>query len=228
MGSSQVEPSTSTQQVNDKTEEKTPSEEAWDDMAEKISVAGWREALTEAIPVIRRMFQISLLFFFVLIIYYSVFILRQWRNHAYKDEIQDVFEKERLPFTNVTICAQVTLNENFIESNITIPKSLLDKYVRRTGMSPKELYKQLAIYLTLLVRPRSFTPALLTFFEEVVRKNLQLKDFSNFIEAAALQCRDLLRKCWFNQQEFDCCEVAARSIDEDGMCFIFPVSDFQR
>lgn len=200
-------------------------ETALEDIIEKISVAGWKEALSERILWIRRCFQLTLIILSCCCLYYNYQNILKWaESTGISNEIADIPSNASLPFSNVTICAALYFNETFIRQNIRVPEKLIEAYTQKTNDTTDEFYHKLTLFLSPTSRPRQYFDVRLAFFWHVLHLNPQLGDFSEFATMAYLQCRDMLRRCWFNGQELDCCERALQSIDDDGICYMLAVS----
>lgn len=205
-------------------EDKDPKDEAFEDLVEKVSVAGWKEALSERIPWIRQMYIASLLFLSGCSLYYSYASIQQWVNSGYKDEISDIASLESLAMPNVTICPQVYFNQTYVRENVYVPPAVWHQYEASTGHTREEFYRQLTLFLSLMSRPREFTTPQLIYFYKIFRANPQMLDYTAFSDEATLPCEHLFRKCTFNGEEFDCCRYAVKSFDDDGICYLLAVS----
>lgn len=202
-----------------------PLEAARDDLHNSVSVAGWKEAFGEKIGWIRLCFQISLIVLCGSCIYSNYVSIRRFANASdIKDEITDVPNSSSMPFSNVTVCAQLYFNITFLKEVLIIPESVIRQYERTHRGDLEELYQQLALYLPFVGRPRSFTANELVLFSKVLRANPRLREYSDFSSSATAQCSQMLKRCWFNGIEFDCCANVFQSVDDDGICYLLIVS----
>lgn len=202
-----------------------PVEEAREDLIEKVSVAGWKEAFGEPIEWIAHCFKICLFILSGFCLYYVYQGMLAWKASGFSDEIQDIAHTESLTMSNVTVCAQLYANETFIRQNITIPDRVMRKFRTDThNRTLDEFYRQLTLYMTPMSRPRTFDQEFLAYFAKVLKANPQIQDFSAFESTAMLSCESMFKRCWFDGSEFDCCEHAVQSIDDDGICYVFAVS----
>lgn len=204
--------------------EKDPKDEAFEDLVDKVSVAGWKEAFGERITWISHVFKVILLILSGFSFYYSYATFEEWVDSGYKDEISEISGLESLPMSNVTICVQVYLNQTYVRENVHIPPTIWHQYERNTGHTLEEFYRQLTLFLSMTTRPRNFTNNQQIYFYKIFRANPQMLYYGEFAEEAMLPCERMFRKCVFNGQEFDCCKFAVRSIDDDGICYLFTVS----
>lgn len=194
---------------------------ARNDFVHKISVAGWREAFDEHIVWIKQTFRIVLISLALCCVYYVYVLVQRCLNQRYADEISDILGSDSLPLSNVTICAQVYFNETFVRQNVTIPESVRSKLM---DDQMNEFYRQLTLFLSIVSRPRSLDPTFLAYFPKLLQANPQMHDFSNFAGSAFPSCQHMLKRCWFDGVEFDCCERAVQSFDDDGICYVLAVS----
>src|SRR4051812_37422297 len=96
----------------------TPLASAYDDLVEKVSIAGWKEAFVEKVIWIRRIFQIVVIVLSCFCLYYNTQCIRDWlTKSSYTNEIRDVVNLERMPFSNMTFCAQVYFNQEFVKQH---------------------------------------------------------------------------------------------------------------
>lgn len=226
-GSSGIQHNRADQQ--DSEDEETPSDplaEAREDFIEKVSVAGWKEAFGEHVTWISHCFKIVLLICTGFCLYYIAQLIDGWRHIGYMNELNLIANVESLPAPNVTICAQVYMNDTFIRQNVTIPDDIKVKFQKRTGpYSMNEFLRQLTLFLSPITRVRwDISYELLAYFNKVLRMNPQMADYSAFLSVAMPSCPSMLKRCWFDGQEFDCCDRAVRSIDDDGICYLLAVS----
>lgn len=200
---------------------------AFEDLVENVSVAGWKEAFGERIEWISHCFKAGLIILTGVSLYYCYGTVVRWRKLAYKDEIVDVAGLESIPFSNVTVCAQVYFNQDFVRKNVRVPPKVLQQYSKATGETVDEFYRQLTLFLSLTDRPRVFSSIQVTLFSKIVQANPQMIDYTTFADSATLACEEMFRKCWFNGKPFDCCERAVKSFDDDGICYLLSVSAFE-
>lgn len=198
--------------------------EAREDLLEKVSIAGWKEALGEKVRGIRITFLVALLFMTGCTFFYIRETVEQYRHSGYRDEITDITDPESMPFSNVTICAQVYLNETYVRNTITMPDSMAQKYLQESGHTIDELYKTLTLYLSLVTRPRMFSGAFMKYIWKLVDITPAVHQYATFLQAALPPCQSILKRCWFNGVEFDCCEHAMQAISDDGICYQLMVS----
>lgn len=197
--------------------------EARDDFLDKISVAGWREAFGEKVMWIRRCFLASLLVLSGFSLFYSYQGIAQWLRSGYKDEITDMADLDSLPFTNVTICAQVNFNETYIRSVVTVPEDMQQRIKKEAGLTMDAFYSQLTFYLSVILRPRFFNQAFLNIVRNLTAITPSIQDLATLIEEALPSCEAMIRRCWFNGRAFDCCGRAVKTVDDDGVCFLITV-----
>lgn len=194
------------------------------ELANNVSVGGWREALSEPVLWIRGFFQISIIVLLCCCIYSNYLGIMTFINtNPYADEIRDNFQSEAVPLSNVTICAQLYISHTFVMENVKVPEDLLRKYLQATSDSADEFFRKFALFLSFIGRPRYFTPTELAFFSKLTRISQSLSDLSAFASSAYAQCSQILKRCWLNGREFDCCSKAIQSIDDDGICYMITV-----
>lgn len=202
-----------------------PLQKAKEDLTYNVSVAGWRESLGEPILWIRRSFQCSVVFLLCCFIYYNYKNFQSFTAMStYGDEISDVFHAESVAVSNVTICAQLYMNQTFIEESLLVPNKIIDDYQRMTGANLAEFYRRLTLFLSMISRPHAFSTIETALFSKIVASNPKLYDYSAFATLAYLQCDRMFKRCVFDGQEFDCCADAVQSFDDDGICYVLPVS----
>lgn len=204
----------------------SPLAKARENLAEKVSVAGWKECFQEHIVWIRFCFRVVLLAFSGFCFYYIYQVIDQWRKSGYKDEVTFVADREWLPFSNVTVCLQVYMNQTFIREDVKVPPAIIEQYRKETNRSAEDFFSQLALFLSPITRPRHFDSLLLHLFSKVAMHNPQFQDFTKFVYRAYPACENLFEKCWFNNMEFDCCDKVVRSIGDDGVCYSLKVRLF--
>lgn len=202
----------------------SPLQAARADLIERVSVAGWKEALDEPILWIRRVYQISLVVLSCFCVFLVIVGFVEWRKSGYKDEITDLVDIERLPFTNVTICAQLSLNRTFIKHNISLPDDLVKHFEQEPDEELEKFYDALVSFLTITSRPRKFSPTHLAQFSKIFRSNPQFNDHAAFVESATMPCDRMLQRCWFGGKEYRCCDYATRGFHDDGVCYLLAVS----
>lgn len=202
-------------------------EKARADLAEKVSIAGLKEAIQEHIPWIRRIYQITIIIFACLIVYKTRRLIIDWMHSGYKNEINDRANLDFLPMSNVTVCAPVHFNETFIRENLTISENVIKEYTKKTGQTVDDLYEQLTILLSYTNRPRKISSAAMKYISKILYSNKQVNDFSAFTTAGLLTCENFLKQCWFDGKKFDCCRGAVQDINEDGTCFLIRVSQIR-
>lgn len=198
-----------------------PVAEAFEDLVEKVSVAGWKEAFGEHITWIAHVFKVVLLIFSGICLYYCYRTIIDWRQSGYTDEISDAIAFDGLPFSNVTVCTQVFFNQSSVAEQLQVPKMLLEKYLNVTGEPLEEFYRQMTLLLSISSRLRKASPQQLYFFRKISE---QISDYETFIDFASPACRQIFRKCTFNRREFDCCENVVKSFSDDGICYLLAVS----
>lgn len=205
-------------------------EQAYDDLVEKVSVAGWKEALSEHVSWIRRCFLLSLLVLSGFCLYYNGQSAMRWVNaDGFSNEFTDFANLESLPFSNVTICAsQIYFNKTFLKETLNIPPRLIEAYKNATGPSTtaEDFYEHLSLFMSLILRPRNFSLIQLVYFSKVLHMNPYLVDYSAFASSAVLQCENMLKRCLFNGQEFNCCSMAVQVLEDDGVCYLLAVSTY--
>jgi hypothetical protein len=199
--------------------------EAKNDVVEKISIAGWKEALSERVLWIRYCFIVALIILSAFCLYYSYSgISLNLEKEKYDDEITDILHVDSLPFSNVTICAQLYFNKTFVKENLTIPLKAFNIYHKFTNQSMEKFYERLALFLTMIFRPYKYTIMNRLAFSKVLRANPQTVDYSNFASRAFIQCEMFFKSCRFAGKEFDCCSRAVQVFDDDGICYLLTVS----
>lgn len=221
---SHMYPATSDDQ--DTTEQKDPVTEARENFEEMISVAGWKEAFGERIQWIAHCFKVCLIVLSGFSLYYMYALISDCFQTRYTDEIADIPNSITLPVSNVTICAQVYFNETFVRDNVVLPRYVEDLVLKKHGGKEAldEFYRQLTLFLTHMTRPRKLDEAYVAYFRRVLRANPQIDDYVNFTITATPSCPQMIKKCWFNGIEFDCCKRSVRLFDDDGVCFVLAVS----
>lgn len=190
-------------------------------MVENVSIAGWREAFGEHVIWIRRVFQISLLILSGFCLFYLHQAVAQFLDSRYKDVIDDVADLESLPFSNVTICAQVYFNQSYVREQIELPREMIEKFNKTKSLSLDDLHRILSLYLPPIIRPRDAGVVPIKLMQWA---HATIGDYSAFTRAAFPSCESMLKKCVFDGKEFDCCTRAAQSIDDDGICYVITVS----
>lgn len=208
---------------DDEEEVKDELEEAWETFVDKVSVAGWKEAFDEKIPWIRLIFQLTLLGFLSLAIFYTYGVVTDWIDHKYKDDVQVIFNLPNLAAPNVTICAQVSINKTFIQEKVTVPPKIITD-LTRLGYTVEQFLSQFTLYLMKTTRVRQIDQILVSYFEKLVVANPQMEDYSEFMVAMQPTCESMLTNCKFNGEPFDCCERASGAIvADDGVCYTLAV-----
>lgn len=211
---------------SDTSKSKNSLQEACEDFIEKVSVAGWKEAFEEHIAWIAHCYKISLLVLSGFCFFYIGMLIDDKLHSGYTDEITDIPNSVTMPMSNVTICAQVYFNETYVRETVIIPRHIEDLVLGRPDgkKALDEFYRQLTLFLTMTTRPRIFDPAYLAYFLKVLHANPQIDDYANFATAATPSCQQMIKKCWFDGIEFDCCERAVRLFYDDGVCYVIAVS----
>lgn len=195
-----------------------------EEIAENVSIAGLKEALTERIPSIRWTFCIAVLICVGCTFFYSYGVLSEWRDGGYVEEIQDVVVQS-LPMSNITVCADVGVNETFIEEDVQVPKDLEAKIFRETGMRKREFVDQFIKWISIAsATTNTVSRFLYKYFRMVETVNPEMSYYTYFIRKAHTKCSDILRQCKFNGQPFDCCSSSQPILTDAGLCYQIAVS----
>lgn len=202
----------------------TKLQKAKKDIAECVSVAGVKEAIQEEVLWIRLSFWLCLLMLLCLTLYYTYTIIEKWAQHRYIDTIEDKFGHESLAVSNVTICAEVYINETFVKNNVVFPKYILDRARNESGISEDEFRHQYAYFLARTTRVRHFSKKLISYFRLLYKTNPQVLDYGTFLRKALPPCENVLKKCKFDGQPFDCCANVRQMADDGGVCYQIAVS----
>lgn len=99
--------------------------------------------------------------------------------------------------------------------------------MKATGNSMDEFYSDLTLLLSIIMRPKVINRVIaIDYFDELMKANPQLQNFTSFAGAALLPCEKMLKRCWFNNVELNCCDFAVQSVSEDGICYLMTVGRF--
>lgn len=202
----------------------SPIEKARNEIANKITVAGVKEALEEKIFLILIMFRIALLAFLGIMIYQVYGIVRVWALHHYIDDVEDITNEETIAMPNVTVCAEIYINETYVQKNISIPDKVLERYRNETGKNASDLLHQLAFFLARTSRRRTFNQTTKRYFWKLFEANPQLYDYATYLRSALPACENMLFNCTFDGKPFDCCKNAWQMVDDGGVCYQLGVS----
>src|SRR5262249_6462221 len=96
---------------DDKVEEEKKETNPITIFAEKVTIAGWEEAMTAKWKVDRIMFRIALILASIIIIYQSIEIAAQYKYQRTVFTNLEIMRDHRAPFPNVSICFPVVYNE---------------------------------------------------------------------------------------------------------------------
>lgn len=187
------------------------------DLADRIGIAGLKEALDEKIQWIRLAFQLSLAFLLCCTIYYTYGIVRERLDVQYIDKFEDIVDSKSIPMPNVTICAEVYINETFVKNSIRIPADIASKYQMATNRS--DLWHTLTHFLIRSTRIRTTDPTAKKLFRHLIDADPHLADYATFLRKALPRCYHMLKNCMFDGKPFDCCESAWQIVGDGSVCY---------
>lgn len=160
-------------------------------------------------------------------VYYNCGVVVDYLSHNYTDEITIVDGQESLPLSNVTICADVTINKMHIKTVINVPDELALKVAKATGYTKSEFFDRFIEWIAVTIEVHRDVPIhLMRYFAMLIEVNIsQMSHYSQFLRSVMTQCRDMLKSCQFAGQFFDCCKNAVTLIDDSGVCYQIAVSN---
>lgn len=202
-----------------------PLRKSKSDFANCVSISGIKEALEEPIIWIRRIYQLVLLFLLACTLYYIRQMFLQWSERRYADQVQIVSDRSWLPASNVTVCAQIYINETFVKNEVQVPEKLAELVQKESGYDREEFLHWFASYLSHSTRVGSYNESLVKRFRTLYEANPGMHDFSAFMEQASPSCSDMLTNCKFEGRPFDCCQrTMAYQAGYGDVCFQTAVS----